>query len=270
MRKGITLIEMAIVMVIIGFLVGGSIQGLSLLSKRAKVTEAKQQLQTMQEAIKGFVQTNGSLPTQAQFATLVGNNRDPWNGTIAYFHDVALETSGNICTLNTTTLASGGNFVGNDLAFMLVSGGGNYNLQTQQAGGTVNLYTPGTLIDDEPIPTNRPTDEYDDINVRTALDELKTQINCQPFEIINSALPNAKELTTYNAHIATSYPASNYAISFIFPTLALPIGITFNPISGVFSGTPSAGTANVYTFQITTTNAGGITSKRKFAITVNP
>jgi prepilin-type N-terminal cleavage/methylation domain-containing protein len=63
MKKGFTLVELSIALVIIGLLIGGSVQMMSMLSKRAKVTEAKQQLDTLKERIIGFAQTYSRLPT---------------------------------------------------------------------------------------------------------------------------------------------------------------------------------------------------------------
>jgi prepilin-type N-terminal cleavage/methylation domain-containing protein len=70
MKKGFTLIELSIALVIIGLLIGGSMQMMSSLSKRAKVTEAKQQLDTLKERIIGFAQSNdGRLPTLDELKT---------------------------------------------------------------------------------------------------------------------------------------------------------------------------------------------------------
>lgn len=243
MKKGFTLVELSIVLVIIGLLIGGSMQMMSMLSKRAKITETKQQLAALQEAIKGFVQVNGALPTQAEFDTLTGNTRDSWNATINYFHDAALETSGSICTTNTTDLSINGDFIASDTAFILVSAGENYNLQTRQIAGTpdtVALYNPSRQIDGQIVPTNRPTDSFDDLSVQMSLVELKTQINCQPFSIINPSLHDWNVGTAYSVQIIPQG-----GTGYTYSLTVKPAGMTINTVGVISWPTPIAGSYNV-------------------------
>ena len=57
------------------------------------------------------------------------------------------------------------------------------------------------------------------------------------------------------------------------PTLseigALPSGISFVPATGVFSGTPTAGTAGIYPITFTATNGIGSPAMQSFTLTVN-
>lgn len=264
MKKGFTLVELAIVMVVIGLLVGGGFQTMQIMSRRAKVIETQQQLEALQEAIKGFVQVNGALPTQAEFDSLTGTTQDSWNGVINYFHDAALEGTGTICSSTSTDLSTNGDFSATDIAFVLVSAGENYNLQTRQIAGTpdtVALYNPNTQIDGQPNPTNRPTDEFDDMNVRTSLVELKTLINCQPLSIINPSLHSWNAGTAYNVQII---PQGGTAYTYALTTA--PAGMTISAAGVITWPIPTAGTHNV-TVQIT---SGGLPVSRTYALVINP
>lgn len=264
MKKGFTLVELALVMIVIGLLVGGGFQTMQIMNRRAKVIETNQQLDALKEAIKSFAQTNRALPTQAEFDTLTGTTHDSWNGVINYFHDINLEGSGAICSLTATDLSINGDFTATDVAFVLVSAGENYNLQTRQIPGTpdtVPLYNPGTQIDDQPNPTNRPTDEFDDMSVRMSLAELKALINCQPLSIINPSLHSGNAGVAYSVQII----AEN-GTSYTYALATSPAGMTINATGQISWPTPTAGT---HTVRVSVTS-GGDTITRTYALVINP
>ena len=64
--SGFTLIEMAIVMVIIGVLIGAAILPLKAQRDTAHIKQARNELKTIEEAIYGFAIANGRLPCPAQ------------------------------------------------------------------------------------------------------------------------------------------------------------------------------------------------------------
>lgn len=264
MKKGFTLIELAIVMIVIGLLIGGGFKTMQIMSKRAKVIETKQQLEALKEAIKGFAQVNGGLPTQAEFNTLTGTTLDSWNGVINYFHDVALEGTGTLCTATTTNLAINGDFNASNVAFVLVSQGENYNLQTRQIAGTPNtvaLYNPSRQIDGQPVPTNRPTDSFDDLSVQLSLAELKAQLNCQPLSIINPSLHSWNAGSAYSVQII---PQGGTAYTYAL-TIA-PAGMSINAAGLISWALPTAGTHNV-TVRVT---SGATSVTRTYALVINP
>jgi len=80
-HNGFSLIEMAIVLVIIGALIGAAIYPLTAQRDSSKIKEANNQLKIIEEAILGFAITNGRLPCPAsnansgfEDATLTANN----------------------------------------------------------------------------------------------------------------------------------------------------------------------------------------------------
>src|SRR5690606_33079772 len=63
---------------------------------------------------------------------------------------------------------------------------------------------------------------------------------------------------------ATGFPAPTYSLAG-----ALPSGVTFNPATGVLSGTPATGTAGAYPVTITAANGTLPDSSQGFLLTVN-
>lgn len=61
-QAGFSLIELAIVLVIVGLLVGGGIAALTATTEQTRRTEAKRQLEHVREALYGFAMSNGRLP----------------------------------------------------------------------------------------------------------------------------------------------------------------------------------------------------------------
>ncbi|HBN14093.1 MAG: hypothetical protein CMQ46_01695 [Gammaproteobacteria bacterium] len=66
---GFTLIEMAIVLMIVGFLLSGLLVSLTQSADNTRRTNATAQLQRIEEALYGFAQTTGRLPCPASSAT---------------------------------------------------------------------------------------------------------------------------------------------------------------------------------------------------------
>lgn len=64
-QRGFTLIEMAIVLVILGFLLSGILQSLSLQADAQAYNKTRTALDNAKEALLGFVMTNGRLPCPA-------------------------------------------------------------------------------------------------------------------------------------------------------------------------------------------------------------
>lgn len=215
MKKGFTLIELAMVMVVIGLVIGGGIQMMSVMSKRAKITEVKQQLESAREAIIGFVQVNGNLPTQAEFQNLwtgskdqiTGVALDPWNKPILYISSLHFANTTDICNYRVADLNVSNYVSAVDVAFVIVSSSENYNMQTRLRTAStpdeVRIYSPSQQIDDNTTDFNRATDKYDDLYRFVTLQELKSAINCQDsaLEIIPMTLPSTYEKQIYNANI---------------------------------------------------------------------
>lgn len=85
--SGFSLVEMAIVLVIIGLMLGGLLMPLSAQMDQRRTSETQQTLNQIQDALLGFAIANGRLPCPATLATAgvespVGGGvcTNPWNG----------------------------------------------------------------------------------------------------------------------------------------------------------------------------------------------
>jgi prepilin-type N-terminal cleavage/methylation domain-containing protein len=65
LARGFTLIEIAIVIVVIGLLVGGGLTAISPVIQSARLSETKQKMATVDSAVLGYIITNGCLPCPA-------------------------------------------------------------------------------------------------------------------------------------------------------------------------------------------------------------
>lgn len=61
-QAGFSLIELAVVLVIVGLLIGGGIAALTATTEQTRRSEAKRQLEHVREALYGFAMSNGRLP----------------------------------------------------------------------------------------------------------------------------------------------------------------------------------------------------------------
>lgn len=70
--SGFTLVEMAIVLVIVGLLLGGLLMPLSTQIEQRRIGETQKALEEIKEALLGFVIANGRLPCPAPATTATG------------------------------------------------------------------------------------------------------------------------------------------------------------------------------------------------------
>ncbi|MBU2457670.1 MAG: prepilin-type N-terminal cleavage/methylation domain-containing protein, partial [Planctomycetes bacterium] len=109
-QKGFTIIELAIVLVIIGLIVGFGASLVGPLTIRAKRTESREILKAAKESIVGFAAANGRIPIWGdnisdtiavdEFCEVVTNRRDAFTQPLYYFPADAnnqLQTAGTIC-----------------------------------------------------------------------------------------------------------------------------------------------------------------------------
>lgn len=179
---GLTLIEIAIVLVILGLLLGLGAGLISILTKRAKLIESRESVDSAVEALKGYAIRFGYLPQARSQNNYNSTVPDPAFNEVgvrgldahskALLYIVAQEltnNSSNYCALNSTSLSIRDQ--GQDkkhIAFMIVSGSSNFNIQTN-----TTIYVQGSPnVDDFPYDFNRP-EEYDDIVRYVSLFELQ-------------------------------------------------------------------------------------------------
>ncbi len=198
---GFTLVELAIILVIIGFLVGMGAQMIGPLTKRVKRRETVETIKAARESILGYALTNHVLPSS--LADAGARDRDAFTKSLQYILPTVPDlTTTKLCAVKSTNLTlvkcpdkacAPPDARYHDVAVLLVSGGGNYNIQTAVSGTTIRIYPVGTAeIDD--YPHDNPPDmpkfpEYDDIYEFISLNELKVKsgcISCSAYEVWNS------------------------------------------------------------------------------------
>jgi prepilin-type N-terminal cleavage/methylation domain-containing protein len=201
-RSGFTLIELAVVLVImglVGWLFYGSIFGLA---GKEKLNQADRDLRTVQSTLQGLAVANRGLPDPRSPGSVaaypdagllpanVTPQRDPWGQDILYFAARELAGNGTLPGALSTSLrvrtyagvGSGGTFPAGDapldrvtenVAFVLLSRGKNLLGQAtvDVAGGitTLNLLRVGGPMNDGSGL------EYDDLVRFSSLEQLKAQ-----------------------------------------------------------------------------------------------
>ncbi len=217
--RGFSLIEMAIVMVIIGVLAGGGVSLIGMLTKRKARTETIDYLKRAQAALISFADINGRLPWAdtsgdglenatatagtLPYQTLKIGPTDPYKRTLAYDLNANLGTNLTVtCSALRSGLAGGPAVVDADgvatsfqIAAILISAG------TMDADSDGNVYddiTTGTHqgdnTDGNPNYIRHPSiDTYDDLVVYLGENELYGKI-C---EYLALAVNNTSGATVY-------------------------------------------------------------------------
>lgn len=218
-NKGFTLIEMAIVLIIVGLLVGFGASLVRPLMERSKRNETKNAVTAAVESVIGFAVSNNSrLPDAALFPGTIKRVVDSWQKPIQYVYDNNLDmnaSGGAICSRRTTTItvrrcADGACAAYTDVpnvAFMVISGGANVNNQTSgnravNAAVTINVYNVGVAADNYNGDFVR-VEEYEDIVEWVTLNELRSKIGCQgpQMTIVNNEVPYGSAGSPYSINI---------------------------------------------------------------------
>ncbi|WP_297454178.1 prepilin-type N-terminal cleavage/methylation domain-containing protein [Persephonella sp.] len=224
-NRGFTLIELAMVLIIIGLLMGIGITAFGILVKRAKVQSTKEIINAAADALISYAGSAEKLPgTDPKFQSIVRNSKDSFNKDIKFFVDADLTTNDKyVCRKNQTNLtvrlckdSSCSSYIDvQNVAFLLVSGSENYNIQTGDGhshSGTnvITISSPTTIfvyeygvdnVDKFPSDINNP-DKYDDIVKWITLPELQTKAQCKyKITILNNELPYGYENSSYNANL---------------------------------------------------------------------
>ncbi len=210
--RGLTLIELAVVLIVLGILLGIGAGILGALIKRVKYNESREIVDANVEAVKGFATANGRLPANvSEVQNTFRSLADSYGKPLIYIFSGNLDDSStSICdelSTNITvrvgctdsTCSTYDQEVSN-VAFLIVSGNGNHNLQTgdtsltsvsttpviimrADSGITLKIYAYGTpSIDDYTADLNRP-EPYDDIVRWVSLHELKELADCPSLSV---------------------------------------------------------------------------------------
>ncbi len=93
MSRGFSLVEIAIVLVVVGLVISGGLLGLSPVLQANKLTQANQQMDKIEQALVLYVIQNGCLPCPASPSVLNGESH------LATDYSSGCSGSGTICSL---------------------------------------------------------------------------------------------------------------------------------------------------------------------------
>ena len=204
-KKGFTLIELAIVLVILGFTIASGTSLLALAVKRKATDVDYARLGSAKNSLFSYSAVHGVIPEKEGFASSVPYFLDFGGRNVAYIYDEGLTgVSGvddAVCRRKTTSLilyqcknygCSSYSIVQN-VAFVTIGGGANANIQTgKDSSGVVRIYLKGDMVDSYDADGVR-IEEYDDITEWVTLGELQARSNCENYRlrILNNELPYA-------------------------------------------------------------------------------
>ena len=193
-RQGFTLIELSIVLVILGLIIGTVTPLIISITKKNKLTGGRQVVETARDELKGDFVQNRVL---ANDLSSIGHTIDPWKNDLVYIPAPNLSGQ-DLCTW----LAGGTDQTGlavclegdcasnkkENIAFVIASIGHNFNRQMETAvnldgssgDNEIRLYDYGTEIDRYTTApdVNRATDQFDDIIQYVTVDELVQLVSC--------------------------------------------------------------------------------------------
>ncbi len=253
-KRGLTLIEMAIVLVIIGLLVSVGAALIGPLTKRAKLTETREIVKNAYESIVGFAISNKRLPNQ--LSDLGIKSTDAYLNDLIYYKAFTdTPPIYNLCTsVGTYMTLNDQDTNKTNVAFLLFSAGENRVNDT----GTASPFTiqiPGVS-------------GYDDVILYVDIDTLRQKV-CNVLRIVTESLPTATEETAYPPSALEATDGTmpyNWAIT----SDALPPGLALTPGTGVISGTPTSDGSYKFTIQVTDSDNPQRTATKSLTITVNP
>jgi prepilin-type N-terminal cleavage/methylation domain-containing protein len=237
--RGFTLVEIAIVLVILGLIITLGAALIGPLTKRSKLTESREVVKAAKEAVFGYVVKFGYLP--ADITTAGARNSDAW-GTALQFY-AAAEINGspkNACGVNSTTMQvndcqTGTCVTKSNIAYVVYSYGEDINGSCTGTASPFNLLLQGYGYDGACVPnTTNPQYRYDDIVEYVSLDEIRSAMGCaQPLAVTSSStLTQGEEDSFYSISLQAIGGKPPYTW-----TTWSGNGLTLNTTSGLISGT---------------------------------
>jgi type II secretory pathway pseudopilin PulG len=255
---GFTLIEIAMILVIVGLLVGMGAGMLGPLVKRNKLTDTRKTVREVYNSIVGYAMSNKTLPSA--LTALGVSTEDSYSNSILYYPAAGI-TGPNICTTQGTYLTVNDNGTAmNNVAFVVFSQGPNVCNQT----GTASPFT----IQDTGVTVACPQDAnagYDDIVLYLDINAVRERI-CNIFRIVTDTLPAGVEEAVYPSVVLEATDGT-LAYTWSLSSGSLPPGLSLNA-AGQITGTPVADGS--YNFTVLVTEAEGRTASKSLVITIHP
>jgi len=260
--RGFTLVEVAIVLVIVGLLVGVGSSMVGVLSTAVMVRQTRDTMDAVTQSVTSWASSNNGIPNVAGFSTAAKTPVDAWGRSFVYLYDgnlyAAAPTKDTICgrrsaaltVTSTDPVATISNvaFVvlssGNDALFTsTLTGTGNLN------GGALSTLASGSITGSVSVNANN-----SDIVRWVTLDELRSKIGCQgsPLKVLNNDLPSGSaSSSSYSATIVADggvqYTApDSYSWCVQTATAAAPASLLFQKPNASGVATPITNVANLF------------------------
>ncbi len=229
---GFTLIEIAVVLVILGLLVTLGASMIGPLTKRAKLNETREAVKSAKEAVIGYVVKNGYLP--ADLKTAGARELDAGGNQLVFYRAVEFDASPeDACGIISTTL--GGQpfevrectvddcstyLTKSNIGFIIFSKGSDANEAGTDPGkdGVPPFYV---RIQDSAYMDGAVTYNYDDVVQYSSLDEIRSLRGCaQTLTIISSSiLTDGEEDSFYSYEMKATGGRSPYTWSITGQTI---------------------------------------------------
>ncbi len=202
-KNGFTLVELAIVLVIVGILVAMGAAMIGPLSNMARIRETKDTLEADSQAITSWASANNRLPDTTSgaasptfFNNVAKTPNDAWGRPVVYLYDATnlapgVATKDTICGRRTTFLNISTHnpdaYIQN-AAYAVASSGINMAFGSTLTGGSSGIITDTNVSAATTIHQDRAAN---DILRWVTLDELRSKAGCQgaPLKIVNNELP---------------------------------------------------------------------------------
>ncbi len=281
-EKGFTLVELAIVLVIVGLMVGMGASLIGPLTQRAKLHETKEIITAATESLIGNAASRNVLPVDtAAFAALIRKANDTWGRDLIYELDpnLADDSIGGICgrsstalTLNICDDASCTTFdQRSNVAFIIISSGPNLNIQTDIEPEPILVYDPGITVDDYSGGVDVINlQAYDDIYKWVTLDELRIKAGCKgaQLNIVNNEIPFGYQGSSYSATIfADGGVPYDSGGDYMWCRQGSPDGLIFTPDASLADCRASGDPDNEWAQATTTVISGVPTVAGSYSIT---
>jgi prepilin-type N-terminal cleavage/methylation domain-containing protein len=148
-KKGFSLVEMAVVLVILGLVIGTTAPLMKALTRKSNISAGKKTVNQAVDEVVGYMMMNdGRIPVGSAFQTEITTNEDPWKKALIYTPGKNYAQKEDICTSST-----------NELAFSIVSTGADYSAQFEWSNANTQALIDANKTAAEAMP------RYDDIVV---------------------------------------------------------------------------------------------------------
>ncbi|MBI4686213.1 MAG: putative Ig domain-containing protein [Nitrospirae bacterium] len=259
-QKGFTLVELAIVLIIIGLLAGMGAGLVGMLTKRAKLAETRETVKTAYESILGYAASKKKLPND--LSDLGIKTKDSYSADLRYYK-VSNLAANNICTSTGTYLSvTDKGTAKNNVAFIVFSDGENKCNQTGTS--PFNVYETDAVV---ACPQDANAG-YDDTVMYVDINKLREAV-CTSFKVVTEALPTGTEETGYPS-VTLEATDGTTPYTWAISSGSLPSGLSLSS-DGKITGMPIADGSYNFTVKVEDSDSPkNREATKSLTITINP